>query len=292
VIPLILSVFFSSLIFLIFKLFDTFKVNRLQAIVFNYGVACICGMVDYGNTTRILKMHNEHWFMYTVGLGVTFIAIFNLMGITAQRNGLSVVAVASKMSVVIPIIVGVFFFKESTSWIKILGLFLALTAIYLVSYDADADSRLKRSNLALPILVFFGSGFVDVSLKFLEHTYIDPSEIALFSVSLFASAFFAGILIFSYQIADGEFNFDFRSIFGGFVLGVANYFSIFFLMEALTYRGLNSSTIFTINNISVLVFTSILGLIFFKERLTALKFSGILLAIISIFLVSLSEISF
>ena len=46
------------------------------------------------------------------------------MALTAQKNGLSVASVASKMSVVIPIIFGIYVYNESLGFQKALVLLL------------------------------------------------------------------------------------------------------------------------------------------------------------------------
>ena len=55
------------------------------------------------------------------------------MALTAQKNGLSVASVASKMSVIIPILFGIYVYNESYRIIKIIGIILALIAVYLTS---------------------------------------------------------------------------------------------------------------------------------------------------------------
>ena len=60
-----------------------------------------------------------------------FILVFNVMALTSQKNGLSVESVSSKMSVVIAIVFGVWYYEESLSFIKVIGILLALLAVYL-----------------------------------------------------------------------------------------------------------------------------------------------------------------
>ena len=74
---------------------------------------------------------------------------------------------------------------------------------------------------------------------------------------------------------------------GGIALGVPNYFSIFFLLKALENNSLNSASIFTINNVAIVMFSTILGILLFKEQLSFKNWGGIALAIVSILLVAL-----
>ena len=100
---LLLSILSSTLIFVVFKLFSRFKVNTLQAIVVNYFVACGTGLLLYDGEIVLQKIPEYPWFLYALALGSLFIGIFNLMAWTTQRSGLSVVSVATKMSVVVPV---------------------------------------------------------------------------------------------------------------------------------------------------------------------------------------------
>jgi len=77
-----------------------------------------------------------------------------------------------------------------------------------------------------------------------------------------------------------------RNIIGGIALGIPNFFSIYFLVMALRNNGFESSTIFTINNVAIVLVSTFLGIILFKEKLITKNWIGIILAIISILLVA------
>ncbi|WP_010521032.1 DMT family transporter [Aquimarina agarivorans] len=282
---LLLSICASSVLFVVFKLFAKFKINTIQAIIFNYLVAAVCGYIAHNKPITIPQITQFSWFYYSLGLGLIFIAVFYAMAITTQRNGMSVVAVASKMSVVIPILFGVFVYNETIGRIKVLGILIALFSIYLVTVNPN---KIKSSSLLFPILVFIGSGLIDTSLKFLQTNFVKPQDVSIFSATLFVTAGFTGILIIIFQALQKKFTFEFKNLIGGIVLGVCNYFSIYFLVQAISYKGMESSTLFTVNNVGVLLVTTILGVLLFKEKLTQQNKLGILLAAVGIVLVSVS----
>ena len=284
---LLCSIIASTLIFIIFKLFDHYRVNTLQAIIVNYLVATACGLLAYGRPLHMLQVVQYRWFTGSLFLGVLFILIFNLMALTTQRSGLSVVSVATKMSVVLPISFGILYFKENLGIFKLAGIALALVAVYLASVKQKSVLEVKRENILLPILVFLGSGVIDTSIKYLESTYVDETAIPLFSAMIFASAFVVGLFIVLVQFVRGTFNFALKNVVGGLALGIPNYFSIYFLVRALR-GGLESSTIFTLNNVSIVLLSTLLGIVFFREKLLIKNWLGIGLAVISIILVSIS----
>ena len=173
---LLFSVLSATLIFVVFKLFERFKINILQAITANYIAAFITGIIAYGQVISISKVVSFNWFYYTILLGVLFIIVFNLMAITTQKGGLSVVSIATKMSMVIPILFGLIYYKEDVGVLKIIGIALALIAVYFSSLKAKSSVIIHKKYLIYPILVFIGSGIVDTSLKFLENYKLDLNK--------------------------------------------------------------------------------------------------------------------
>ncbi len=286
-IDIVLSVCISSLLFVIFKLFDRFNINSFQAIVCNYIVACLCGVIAYPKSISTVQLVSFDWFWYTFILGIIFISVFNFMSITTQRNGLSVVAVASKMSLIIPVIFGTIAYQEQLGALKVLGILLALIAVYLVT--AKPQKSDTANNLLFPALVFFGSGIIDTSLKFLQTTFVAEADFPIFSATLFGAAGFVGVIAFIYLTVRKQLNFQYKNLIAGIILGVVNYFSVVYLIKALSYPKLDSSTLFTINNVSILLLSTFIGLIFFKEYLSKKNIIGIIVAVAGIVLVSLAS---
>jgi drug/metabolite transporter (DMT)-like permease len=85
--------------------------------------------------------------------------------------------------------------------------------------------------------------------------------------------------------------YDIKSVVGGLFLGIPNYFSIYFLLKTLEKLNkdfhLTSATIFTLNNILIIMFSIIIGLIIFKEKISLQKIIGFIIALLSIILITL-----
>ncbi len=285
---LCLSILSSTLIFVIFKLFSKYKIDTLQAITVNYIIACISGIIAYEESINVSVIIKKEWIYGTMIMGVIFISIFNLMAITTQKSGLSVTAVATKMSLIIPIIYGIIAYNESTGFLKVFGMLIALISVYLASVKESEKNTISRKNLIFPILVFIGSGIIDTSLKFLETHYVDKNDVSIFSSAIFGFAAITGVCFLIFKAITSTVSISFRNIVGGIVLGVPNYFSIFFLIKALRYKSLDSSTVFTINNVTILIVSTLAGILFFQEKLTNKNWAGIILATLSIILVASS----
>ncbi|MDG4717285.1 DMT family transporter [Winogradskyella marincola] len=279
---LLLSVLSSTAIFVLFKLFNKYNVDTLQAIVFNYITACSCGILLYNKPINIDSFISENWFYAALGLGFLFISIFNVMALTAQKNGLSVASVASKMSMIIPIVFGIIVYNESIGFQKVLGIILALLAVYLTSIKPKSNVVLTKT-IYLPIILFLGSGVIDTSVNH----FAPKGNLPLFLSIIFACAGVIGLVSVSVKATKSKQKFNPKSIPFGIALGIVNYSSMYFLLKALRVDGYESSAIFTINNVAIVAVSCLTGLLLFKEVISSKNWIGIGLALISIILVTL-----
>lgn len=280
---LVLSIVSSTGLFVVFKLFKYFNVNTLQAIVINYLTACICGILLYDGVINTSEIITSDWISGALVLGLLFITIFNVMALTAQRNGLSVASVASKMSVIIPVIFGIVVLQELLNFQKAIGIILALLAVYLTSTKPKHNTTLS-SSIYLPIALFLGSGIIDTTINY----YAPEDKIPLFSAVIFGFAFCIGSIIVLLRLMNRKEKMEIKSVWWGIILGLINYASIYFLLKALRFQGLESSTLFTVNNVAIVAISTIIGVLLFKETLTLKNKIGIGIAFIAILLVTLA----
>ena len=160
--------------------------------------------------------------------------------------------------------------------------------LYSSLVNRNNFSFLKKGQLLFPMLLFVGSGIIDTSLKYIEVHFVPVEEVAVFSGSLFAIAAFFGTVLLGIKALKKRSSFGFKNIIAGIILGVPNYYSIVFLIKALQTDGFESSTLFTLNNVAIVIVSSIVGLILFVERFSNKNKMGVFLAIIGIILVSLA----
>ncbi|CAL2074708.1 EamA family transporter [Tenacibaculum sp. 190524A02b] len=283
---LILSIVFSTSLFVIFKYFNVFKVNTLQAIVVNYIVAFILGIFSAGAYTKLATINAQPWMYGAVVLGFLFVTIFFVMAKTAQNNGVSVASIAGKMSVVVPIVFGIVLYNESITILKVLGILIALIAVYLSSVKEERSNT--KAGIVLPILLFLGSGIIDTTIKYVETNFVSEDGVDFFSGSLFGFAAFFGIVILLGKQFVVKEKLEVKSVLAGLVLGVPNYYSIVFLIKALQNKNFESSTLFTINNVGVVIFSTVVGLLLFRENFSTKNKIGVGLAILGIILVTIA----
>ena len=279
---LALSILCSTLIFLIFKLFPKYGINNLEAILINYFTATSVGLISGDMNFALGDMVAKTWFASAVFLGFLFISLFQLMALVSQRFGVTTVSVAVKMSLVIPVIFAMLYYGDATGVLKILGILLALVAVYLASYKPSALHG-HASALWLPALLFIGSGVLDSLLKYNQHELVPVEEHAYFTSSIFMIAGIIGIfwLIIS-RIGQKTSLTHWKNIVAGIVLGIPNYGSIYFLIKALDMHNLESSIIFPVNNVGVVALSVISARLLFNEKLSRMNILGVILALLSI----------
>ncbi len=278
---LIASILFSSLIFAIFKIFDKYNVNNLEAIIVNYLVASSLGFFLFGSIPSISQLNSSFGFTALI-IGFLFITLFNVMAKVTQQNGVSVASVSNKMSVIIPVIVAILIYQDSYSFLKILGILLALLGIYLVTLK---EKNTIKVSWVFPLILFVGSGLLDATLNFAEAKVVDSNQLGLFTPTAFAIAAIFGIvyLIYKKQIPSK------KSLLFGLVLGIPNYFSIYILLKALEGSGLESSIVFPINNMGVVLVSTLISLIWFGEKLSIKNYIGLAISILAISLIAFSN---
>lgn len=286
---LALSVLSSTLIYVVFKTFDKNNINVLNALVLNYLTAFVLGFSLQTTDVQLYDLTSFNWFIPAACLGIFFICIFYLMAMTTQKHGMSVVSVASKMSLSIPVIFVIFYYNEGITIIKVLGIILALISVYLVSSKPKDDVKFNPKQLLLPFGVFLGSGIIETSIKVLQNDYVPSVETPVFSASIFLFAALTGIVIFIIRFLKSKTLITAKDIIAGILLGIPNYFSIYFLIEALRNPNFDSSIVFVMNNVSIVILSTVLGILLFKEYLLRRNKIGVLIAIISIILVALSS---
>lgn len=283
---LLLSILFSTGLFVVFKYFGIYKIDVLKAIFVNYIVAFSMGFFFAERQIPISEIYLQPWFSGALFLGALFVSIFFVMAMTAQKNGVSVTSIAGKMSVVVPVFFGIILYNESVTFLKIVGIIMALIAVYLSSVKEEKSE--KNGTLLLPILLFIGSGTIDTLLKYIQENYVADEDVSIFSGSLFGIAGVFAFLILVIKTIKKRESFGYKNIIAGIILGVPNYYSIIFLIKALQNKNFESSTLFTINNVAIVVVSTLVGLFFFKEKFSVKNKIGVAMAVLAIVLVTIA----
>jgi drug/metabolite transporter (DMT)-like permease len=280
---LLLSILLSVLTVCFFKLFERFGVHTFQAILCNYITCIIVGNLDSDDPIILRSFWSEPWFIYSLLLGALFISVFYSIGLVSQRMGVSTSMVAAKLSVVIPVSVAFMFHGDRLSMAKVIGIVLSLTSVYLISNKPGQNQQPAGKWIwLLPVYIFVGSGIIDSTLKYVQHRFIPPSNAGDIISTVFLAACAIGLVVLLFKRESPEV----KSVFWGIGLGIPNYYCMYFLLK--TLQEFDASFIFPINNIAIVVCSTLVSLSFFKEKLSRQNWIGFGLAILSILIISFS----
>jgi drug/metabolite transporter (DMT)-like permease len=286
---LLLCILSSTAIFVTFKSINRLHIPAFPVIVINYLTATILGMLIYSGNTRIASIPGSPWLPISVVIGVMFILMFFLVAYSTRKAGLSVTTVASKMSVIFPIVFSLIIDPgDRLSILKAIAVLTALGGVLLTVYK-PGGSQPERGVIFIPLVLFLGMGLVDSLVKLAQQRYVQDEETALFSAILFLNAFISGIVA---AIFHRKYKACFlkAGVWGwGLLLGAVNFGSIYFLVRALHYTSpagnqMDSSVIFGANNISIVALSVLVALMVFREKLRPVNWVGILLSALALLL--------
>jgi drug/metabolite transporter (DMT)-like permease len=289
---LLLCILSSTGIFIVFKSIHRFNIPSFPVIVINYLVATILGFVINPGLARMDEVMKMEWLPASILIGFLFIVMFFLVAYSSKKAGISVTTVASKMSVIFPILFSMLIDPgDQLTLLKTVAIICTLCGVALTVYNTQKGST-NRAAIYIPLVLFAGMGIVDSLVKYAQHSYVGDPETALFSAVLFLNAFVAGILVLLFTPKHFR-SFRRPAIWGwGILLGIVNFGSIFFIVRALNFissRGemIDSSVIFGINNTGIVALSVMTGLLIFGERLKPVNWVGISLSALALILFSL-----
>ena len=283
---LILAILFSTLIFVVMRLFSRFDIDNHQGLAWNYATATVIGYIMSAANGPVTSPVGEAWFPLSILTGFWFILTYVLMVVSSQRSGVTVTSLSSKLSVVIPTLFGVVFLKEALGFTTAMGILLALTALFLVvGGKGKSQAKTEKTTLIvlLPVLIFFSTGIGDVLMKITEKANT-ASDLTPMIAFIYGISFLFSLLLVGYDLLKKKSKWQWKNMVGGMVLGGVNFFSTYFVYHAM--RVFDNVVLFPIYNIGVVCLTALAGWLLFKEKLTWKNYLGLGIAIIAVVLIA------
>lgn len=289
---LILTILSSVYIVAAFKLFDKYEIDVFPAIVVNYFTCVIAGSFLLKQAAFSPAIFEADYFVHSLFLGSIFISGFYLLAKTVTYFGITITTVVQKMSIILSALFAILYFGESVGILKILGIGLAISAVFLTNYKEEGFGSIvvpSKVWLALPFVTFLISGTIESMLLYVNRLILPQdlgtSEQILFSSAIFGFAGIFGLIVLLYQIIFLKKRIKGKTILGGILLGVPNFFSIYLLLLVLS-DGWEGSVVFPIINVSIIAISTLLGFFAFKEPLNKWNWLGVILAVLSIYLIA------
>jgi len=281
---LFLAIIQSTLIVVLFKIFPKYNIDNLQAIVVNYLLASVMGFAICNGFNKIVEIHEQIWFPFALLCGFFLMYGFSISALSNQKVGVAITAVSSKMSVVIPVFLGVILYNEVFTIVRAVGITLALIAFYL-TLKKDSKIEFKKIYLLLPILLFICTGSNDSLLNYTEKRLLN-NDLMFFLSSAFLVSLVLGLMTLLVSSIRRPQKIRLKNIFAGIILGLLNFGSTYYFLKCLGI--FESSVFFPVFNVSIVSLAALMGFFIFKEPLRKVNWLGIALAVLAIVVMALA----
>lgn len=283
-----LSVLCSVSVAALLKLTKKFEIKLVPIITLNYAIAIF---LCYFLFSPQIQNYNKTIIPWAIYLPLTILlpTIFLFLGIAVKNIGIVKTDIAQRLSLFIPILAAYVIFGETIGVLKLLGLLMGFTAIFFTLYKKQTPATDSKSiNWQYPAIVFLGFGVIDVLFKKVASYKDIPFTTSLFYI--FCGALTVSFVISLFYIIKKNYSISLKTIVSGLFLGILNFGNIYFYLQAHKVLYQNPSTVFAAMNFGVIILGSLVGIVFFKEKLNRINYIGISLALIAVALITLSQI--
>ena len=280
---ILLSISCSVTVAVLLKLARRYKINVLQAVMWNYLAAITLGIIFFKPD---LKAVSTVPGPIIIALGILLPLLFLVLAASVRNIGIVKTDIAQRLSLFIPILAALFIFGEKFNNLRIAGIAVGFIAIVLTLLK-KSEKRERNYAFIYPVLVFFGFGVIDVLFKQLAVDRSLPYTTTL--LMAFCIAFFIALIVLAYTVIVKKQKIQLVNFACGIVLGCFNFGNILFYMKAHRSMTDSPSIVFAAMNMGVIVLGSIVGVLIFKEKVTKLNYIGIALALVAILLITLSQ---
>lgn len=304
---LVIAILFGSLFSVMLKICQQWKVDTLQVILFNYVFAFLITlapilyrMIGPGGGIPVQDfVLSKNSIGACVLQGLLFLAGFYTMDRGTFHCGVALTTAAARAALVLPVLLSWMLLDQpAPSWIAV-GLILASMALIVLPAEDEepveavpagkSEKALRRTAALALVAVFLAYGFSDFMLKIAQHSVervsgdnpaLMANQMRALTCTIFLMASVFGLLL---CLAKGSFRkhkVTWRSLVGGLALGLINIGCTSCVLKALGV--LPTGTFYPLYNIGIVILATLIGVIFFKEKLKWLQVGGLALAIAAI----------
>lgn len=283
---ILLAVLFSVSVSILLKLARRAGIDIVQVVATNYVVASLLAWWLLGATPQGVLEAKATW-PPLIALGILLPAIFVVLARSVSTAGIVRTDVAQRLSLFVSLFAAFAFLGDVLTGQKALGIGIALVAVLCVLWRKGIarprggmrGSDDERASWWAPLLVFGGFGAIDICFKLVAKAG------ASFAAGLLGSFLIAMVLCWIVAVAravSGKVAITGRSLGFGILLGAFNFANILFYVRGHQAVPDSPSLVFASMNVGVVVLGTLVGAFGFREKLSAINWLGIALAIAAI----------
>ena len=228
-------------------------------------------------------------FALGIANGVTYAIGFELFTVGIRMSGIVVTAAIVRLSIVIPILVSMLFWKEIPNPWQMLGLLLTFVAIPLLSqrekepsyaFTPDRPEVSQGLGFAVVLTILGITGISRLTMKaFNEMCPLDEKPLYMSLLFGIATVIYLGICLYQrvwptwWEVAYGT------------LIGICNVGGSWALLIALD--KVSALIAFPMSSAGGVLFTMFVGMVFLREKLSRMSLIGALFAIVALVFVNL-----
>ena len=276
----ILLAFVTLIVWSIGDIISKVLLNKKTSIWFILVIAELSGAIILFLITLSLNQLESFLSAYSfliVGLAVINFASMALFYKSLELNQLSIASPIIYSSVLVTVLLGVIFLKESLNMIQIVSVLLVMTGIVILTYKPKAKIRIDFS-VIIPVLAMILFGVYYFLVK-ITTQYFRPINVT-WSINLLT-----GLMCIPLAIKHYKDKPSFRTLNLIVLLGMLNIFGFLAFNIAITLAPLSVVTLIKSSTPAVTIFFAFSLL---KEKISPFEILGAISAIIGVFLLSVA----
>ena len=267
---LLLAIVSSALISVLMRVSEKYSRSGMAMLAMNYLMCCALGVLHTGGTELFPRAEGMGLTVFLAAVsGLLYLSGFVLMQWNIPRNGVVLTATFMKLGVIVPTAVSILVFGEQPRPIQLIGIALAICAIFLIQGRGEKGAG---SILGLVAVMLAGGGG-DVMAKVFDETA--PAALKnQFLLYIFMVAFVLCVLLcIIRKQKPGAMDMLF-----GLAIGIPNYYSARFLL--LSIGEIPAMVAYPSFSVGTIIVVALVGVLCFREKLNRRKLIalGVILA--------------
>ena len=267
---LLLAIVSSALISVLMRISEKYSRSGMAMLAMNYLMCCALGVLHTGGTELFPRAEGMGLTVLLAAVsGLLYLSGFVLMQWNIPRNGVVLTATFMKLGVIVPTAVSILVFGEQPRPIQLIGIALAICAIFLIQGRGEKGAG---SILGLVAVMLAGGGG-DVMAKVFDETA--PAALKnQFLLYIFMVAFMLCVLLcIIRKQTPGAMDMLF-----GLAIGIPNYYSARFLL--LSIGEIPAMVAYPSFSVGTIIVVALVGVLCFREKLNRRKLValGVILA--------------
>ena len=211
--------------------------------------------------------------------GVAFIISMLVMTRALEIADVAAVLTAFRLSIVVPIITSIWIWGEVVSAAQIIGLFLTIVSLVLMTRGNKEEAKLTGlATLGLVVAIFSLQGFSHATLGWVHYAGLDPQRQLVLLVISFISGSLGAVYIVLRRIRPRP-----RDLAMGAGIGLYNLVALFLTLTALS--KVSSTLFFSLQGCAVVMMDNFFAHYYWKEKLSRPAKIGALIGAFAMLLV-------